>query len=96
MLHIISQSPIEKAILERIDTGDAVLFIENAVLALVEGGLLGSNLIQLQKKARLYTLAPDLEIRGIDGAKLVSGIEVIEYDGFVELTVEHAVIHSWC
>lgn len=96
MLHIISQSPVEYAVLDRIDMGDQVLFIENAVLSLMDGGRLTSNLIQLQKKARLFILAPDLETRGIDNEKLVAGIELIEYTGFVELTVQNKVIHSWC
>ncbi len=96
MLHIISQSPIEHTVLGRIDTGDQVLFVENAVLSLLEGGRLASNLVQLQIKARLFILAPDLETRGIDKEKLVAGIELIEYTGFVELTVENKVIHSWC
>ena len=96
MLHIVSRSPIEHAILERIDTGDAVLFIENAVLGLLKQGQLSSNLTQLLKKARLYALAPDLEVRGISSEQLIPGIEAIDYSGFVELTVENAVIHSWC
>ena len=96
MLHIVSKSPIENAILERIDTGDAVLFIENAVLGLLKQGQLGENLTQLIKKARLYALAQDLEVRGICHDRLTPGIEVIDYSGFVELTVENAVIHSWC
>ena len=96
MLHIISQSPVEYSVLDRIDPGDQVLFIENAVLSLIEGGRLTSNLIQLQKKAPLFILAPDLETRGIDKENLVAGIESIEYTDFVELTVQNKVIHSWC
>ena len=96
MLHIISQSPIELAVLGRIDTGDQVLFIENAVLSLLKGGQLASTLVQLQTKARLFILAPDLETRGIDHERLVAGIELIEYHGFVELTVQNKVVQSWC
>lgn len=45
--------------------------------------------------ARMYVLADDLEARGIVLQKLVPGINAVDYRGFVELTLENAVIQSW-
>ena len=95
MLHLIFQTPIEIAILERIDSGDDVLFLENAVLRILQNGQLGDNLTQLLKRSCLYVLRDDIELRGITSAELVKGIEVIDYAGFVALTVKNSLIQSW-
>lgn len=50
MLHLISQSPIDKALLDRIDKGDDVVFVENAVLQILQKGHLSYLLTQLIKK----------------------------------------------
>ncbi len=95
MLHLIFQSPIELAVLERIALGDDVVFLENAVLRILEKGSLSASLTQLLKQNRLYVLADDIEVRGIQLSELVTGIEVIDYDELVILTVKNPVIQSW-
>lgn len=95
MLHIISQSPFATTLLDRIDAGDAVIFIENAVHCLYRDGRMGDVLAEKLPLARMYVLADDLEARGIVLQKLVPGINAVDYRGFVELTLENAVIQSW-
>jgi tRNA 2-thiouridine synthesizing protein B len=95
MLHLIFQSPIETAILERMGAGDEVVFLENAVLRLLQKGQLSEMLIQLQQHHRLYVLTEDLIVRGIAVDTLVTGIEVIDYAELVELTVKNPLIQSW-
>ncbi|HEY5139666.1 MAG TPA: sulfurtransferase complex subunit TusB [Methylococcales bacterium] len=95
MLHLIFQSPIEIAILERIDSGDDVVFLENSVLRILQKGSLNDSLIQLLKQSRLYVLVDDIEIRGIEADELVNGIEVIDYPELVSLTVKNPLIQSW-
>ena len=95
MLHLIFQSPIDIAILERIDPGDDVMFLENSVLRILQKGSLNDILTQLLKRNRLCVLAEDIEVRGIIADELVSGIEVIEYSELVRLTVKNPVIQSW-
>lgn len=95
MLHLIFQSPIELAVLERIALGDDVVFLENAVLRILEKGSLSASLTQLLKQNRLYVLADDIDVRGIQLSELVTGIEVIDYDELVILTVKNPVIQSW-
>jgi sulfur relay protein TusB/DsrH len=86
MLHLIFQSPIDIAILERIDSGDDVVFFENSVLRILQKGSLSDALTQLLKRNRLCVLADDIE---------VSGVEVIDYSELVRLTVKNPVIQSW-
>jgi tRNA 2-thiouridine synthesizing protein B len=83
------------AVLERIDSGDDVVFLENAVLRILKKSSLCAILTQLLTRNRLYVLVDDIEVRGIVVAELVNGIEVIDYSGMVDLTVKNPVIQSW-
>jgi tRNA 2-thiouridine synthesizing protein B len=95
VLHLIFQSPIEIAILERIDSGDDVVFLENSVLRILQNGLLRDTLTQLLTRSRLYVLSDDIVVRGIATEELVEGIEAIDYAWLVALTVKNPVIQSW-
>lgn len=95
MLHLVFQSPVETAVLERIDSGDIVVFLENAVLRILQNGLLSATLTQQLKRNRLCVLSDELAVRGIAADELVNGIEVIDYAELVELTVNNPVIQSW-
>jgi len=95
VLHLIFQSPIETAILERIDSGDVVVFLENAVLRVLHNSRISDTLTQQLGSNRLCVLSDDIAIRGIVPAELVKGIEVINYAGLVELTINNPVIQSW-
>ncbi len=96
MLHLISQSPIDKALLDRIDKGDDVVFVENAVLQILQKGHLSYLLTQLIKKNQLFVLADDILVRGITPTELVADIQVIDYSDLVHLTVKNKLIQSWC
>lgn len=95
MLHLVFQSPVEIAILERIDAGDDVVFLENAVLRVLQQGNLNNALTELLKSTRLYVISDDMAVRGILPDELVKGLEVIDYAGLVTLTVNNPVIQSW-
>ncbi len=95
MLHLISQSPIESAVLERVADGDELVFLDNAVLRLLQQGELNQILSVLLKNHRLYVLADTLTVRGISVEELVQGISVIDYPQLVALTIKHSVIQSW-
>jgi sulfur relay protein TusB/DsrH len=95
MLHIIAKSPVEPVILDRIGAGDTVLFIRSAVLAVLSGNILREQLKLMLIQNQLFALSPDLAARGILPEELLDDIRVIDYAGFVELTIEHPVIQSW-
>lgn len=95
MLHLIFQSPIESAILARIDAGDVVVFLENAVLRILQNSVISNTLAQQLSCNRLCVLSDDIAVRGIAPDELVNGIEVIDYAELVELTVNSPVIQSW-
>lgn len=95
MLHLVFQSPIEAAVLERIEAGDAVVFLENAVFRVLRNGVLQGTLTQLLGTNRLCVLSQDTAVRGIAADELVEGIEIIDYADLVELTVNNRVVQSW-
>ena len=95
MLHLISQSPIETAVLDRIETGDSIVFLDDAVFRILQNGDLKEILERLQSHCRLFVLSDELTVRGIRGDELINGIEVIDYTGFVDLTVAHELIQTW-
>jgi len=43
----------------------------------------------------VYALGPDLKARGISEDRLISGIQVVGYDGFVELASGNDKVQSW-
>lgn len=95
MLHLIFQSPLEIATLQRIGNGDAVLFLENAVLCLLKNGAYYSLLTEMLATNSLFVLVSDIETRGIAAAELIETIEVIDYSDWVELTTQHQPVQSW-
>lgn len=95
MLHLISQSPIDTAILARIGPGDDVVCLDNAVLNLLQTGRLHTVLTALLEHNRISALQPELDCRGISAEELLSGIAVINYHDLVALTVQHPHIITW-
>jgi len=96
MLHLIFQSSIDSALLQRIDSGDDVVFFENACYRLLKNAVLKSELQQLlENRVYLHVLAIELETRGIDVEEIVSGIKVVDSSDLVELTEKNKVIRTW-
>ena len=95
MLHLITQSPIDIAIFQRLGVGDDVLFLDKAVLNLLQKGYLSTVLTTLLAQHQLYVLSDDLELRGISPSELLIGLNIIDYVGFVDLTVKNPLIQTW-
>ena len=47
------------------------------------------------EKHRIYVLEPDLLARGVSISNVIAGIEIVDYEGFVTLTVENDSVHAW-
>jgi len=96
MLHTINQSPFRSNALETVaryvQPGDAVLFLEDGVYALGAGGKYEGLVTQLMKTNAVYGLGPDVKARGLE--RLVADAKLVDYEGFVDLVVEHEV-NSW-
>ena len=98
MLHIINKSPFQTSTLDsclRIaQPGNALLLIEDGVYAATEGSASEARMRLALTTLKVYALQPDLDARGMS-ARLIEGITLVDYAGFVDLTVEHSTSHSW-
>ncbi len=95
MLHIISSTTGQDVLFERVAKGDVVLFVADAVLGLQKNSQLAIKLRLYAVQFECYALEPDMLARGIDLDDGLTLITVVDYPGFVSLTVKHAVIKTW-
>ena len=97
-LHTVNKSPFEKSsvdsCLAHVQEGSAVLFYEDAVYAAMEGTSVSSK-VKAAAGVKLYALGPDVAARGIPADRLIAGVEVIDYAGFVDLSVQHSKVVAW-
>lgn len=97
MLHLLSQMPLQAALIERIGSGDEVVLMDGAVCAALTGHNGNALLRQLlSQSCRVYALQEMLLVHGVEQQRLLADVEPVDYAGLVELTVRNPVIHSWC
>jgi tRNA 2-thiouridine synthesizing protein B len=96
MLHLIFQLQSDSAVLNRMASGDVAVLLNNAVLSTLQNGKMAETLTEKLNSNRLYVLSEDMAIRGILAAELVTGLEIIDYAGLVNLTIQNTLIASWC
>ncbi|UCG97654.1 MAG: sulfurtransferase complex subunit TusB [Burkholderiales bacterium] len=97
MLHIVNKSPLEKPTLDsavRLAAGGTLLLIEDAVYAATRGNAGEAKVRQAMAKLKVCALMPDLQARGV-ADRLIDGVAAVDYDGFVDLVVEHKNCQSW-
>ena len=95
MLHLVNKSPYDACSLNTASTimkdGDQLLLIEDGVYGAMKNGKAAS----LLKGLKVAVLGPDLAARGIPEDKLLEGIDVIDYAGFVDLVAANDRVQSW-
>ncbi len=98
MLHTVNKSPFEKNSLDtclaHAKEGSAILLIEDGVYGALNGSKMTAQIQQAMEKFTLYALGPDLKARGI-ADKVIDGVKVIDYAGFVDLACENDKVQAW-
>ncbi|WP_192456590.1 sulfurtransferase complex subunit TusB [Musicola keenii] len=95
MLHTFSHSPYQTdidALLDSLGAGDALLLLQDGVIAALGAASVLSRL--QQSGARVYALQSDIDARGL-GNQISTEIQLIDYTEFVQLTVKHARQLAW-
>lgn len=95
MLHTLSRSPWQcdiDALMRMLREGDALLLMQDGVLAALEGSRFVEILISAP--ISVSALKDDLDARGLPG-QISAKIDVIGYTEFVNLTVKHASQMNW-
>jgi tRNA 2-thiouridine synthesizing protein B len=74
--------------------GSALLLIEDAVYAATKGSVAAAKVQLAMADVQIYALGPDLDARGMS-ARVLDGVKVVDYGGFVDLVTEHNSCQSW-
>jgi tRNA 2-thiouridine synthesizing protein B len=97
MLHIINKSHSDRSIetvLRLAKQGSAVLLIEDAVYAATTGNVVAAKIQAAMADLKIYALKPDLDTRGMAG-RVMEGITLVDYAGFVDLVAAQPNCQSW-
>ena len=101
MLHIVNKSPFENRTLENClniitnEQGAALLLTEDGVYAATKGNNAEGSLKKaMDASVKVYALWPDLEARGMQD-RVIEGIKLVDYAGFVDLVAEHPNNQAW-
>jgi len=98
VLHIVNKSPLEKTSLDSClataQPGAAILLIEDGVYAATRGNSAEPKLRDAMGQCKVYALAPDMEARGM-ADRVMDGVTLVDYGGFVDLVAEHPTCQSW-
>ncbi|MDH3613743.1 MAG: sulfurtransferase complex subunit TusB [Gammaproteobacteria bacterium] len=99
MLHLINKSPFERNALDSClrlaKSGSSILLIEDGVYAALAKAAHAEKIIDRMGDFSFYVLGPDVAARGLSDAPLIEGIDVVDYEGFVDMVAEHDATQSW-
>jgi tRNA 2-thiouridine synthesizing protein B len=99
ILHTVNKSPFERnsldSCLKFASPGAAVLLIEDGVYAALVGTSATDRIKDALNTVKIYVLGPDLKARGFTEGRVISGISVVDYAGFVDLAAENAKVQAW-
>jgi len=98
MLHTVNKSPFDHNTLETClrfaRQGSALLLIEVGVYAAARDTAVSKRVQEAMKSVSIYALKPDVEARGIQN-RVMDGVRLVDYGGFVDLVAEHNAVQSW-
>ena len=98
MLHTVNKSPFDhsafRTCLKFAGPGSAVLLIEDGVYAAARDTAVSKELQEALERVSIYALKSDVEARGMQN-RVMDGVSLVDYGGFVDLVVEHDAVQSW-
>ena len=98
MLHIVNKSPLSSGNLDSClrfaQAGDALLLIEDGVYAATTGSGVEPDIRKACAHLQVHALQPDIDARGMT-TRVLDGVQLVDYGGFVDLVAQHNTSHSW-
>ncbi len=98
MLHTVNKSPFERNTLEtclqHAKDGSTILLIEDGVYAATEGTRFSDTIKKAMETKTVCALLPDLKARGMH-EKVIEGIKLVDYAGFVDLVEQNERVQAW-
>ena len=99
MIQTVNKAPYDssslRTCLSLAKSGSDLLLIEDGVYGALSGSVHSDTIAEALNSLTVYALGPDLKARGISEDRLISGIQVVGYDGFVELASGNDKVQSW-
>ena len=98
-LHTVNKSPLDKNALDSClrlaAPGSAILLIEDGVYAAVKGTAMEAKVRAAMGQHKVYALGPDLRARGMKDDRVIVGITLVDYAGFVDLVEANDKVQAW-
>jgi tRNA 2-thiouridine synthesizing protein B len=98
-LHTVNKSPFEKNALESAlrfsVAGSSILLIEDGVYGAMKGTAAEDMLKNAMADKKVYALKSDLMARAIKEDRVIDGIEIVDYAGFVDLVEANDKVQAW-
>ena len=99
ILHTVNKSPFERnsldSCLKFANSGDPVLLFEDGVYAVLKGTSAEGRVRAALDNQSIYVLGPDLKARGFAEDRVIEGVKVVDYAGFVDLAAENDKVQAW-
>jgi len=98
-LHTVNKSPFEKSSLETAIkcslAGSSILLIEDGVYGATKGTVVEDMVKGAMSDRKVYALRSDLMARAIKEDRVIDGIEIVDYAGFVDLVEANDKVQAW-
>ena len=99
ILNTVNKSPFERNALESClkfaSKGDPVLLFEDGIYAVLKGTSFDAQVKAALDNQAIYVLGPDLKARGFSEDRVIEGVKVVDYAGFVDLAAENDKVQAW-
>ncbi|MDJ0833169.1 MAG: sulfurtransferase complex subunit TusB [Gammaproteobacteria bacterium] len=99
-LHTVNKSPFERNSLDTCltvaATDSTVLMYEDGVAGALQNTSASSAISDaMGQGVKFAVLGEDLDARGLSSDRVMDGISVVDYAGFVQLAADHDNVQSW-
>ena len=98
-LHTVNKSPFDRnslqSCIDHASEGSTILLIEDGIYGAIKGTENSGMVSNAMASIKVCVLEGDLSARGIGEDKVIDGITIVDYNGFVDLATEHDTTHSW-
>ena len=99
-LHTVNKSPFERNSLDTclllIKNDSTVLMIEDGVAGALQNTTASQSISDaMSEGVKFAVLGEDLNARGLSADRVIDGISVVDYAGFVQLAADHDNVQNW-
>jgi tRNA 2-thiouridine synthesizing protein B len=98
-LHTVNKSPFEKNSLETAIKfslpGSSILLIEDAVYGAAKGTSAEAMVKGAMADRKVYALKSDLMARAVKEDRVIDGVEIVDFAGFVDLVEANDKVQAW-